>query len=115
MYIPAQGRTGQMVKMRTFGCGDWWAWSGAETFADGSAPMIGECEVSQCPATVLAHGPGVYVDLEFEFEDALSLDVPFGPLVFGLKCGREEAIALAAALPRRLTLMTLEAAGFRLV
>jgi hypothetical protein len=101
-----------MVKMSTFGKGDWWAWSGAETFADGSEPMIGEIRVSERPATVIAHGPGVYVDIDIEREDAIELDIPFGPLVFGFDCSREEAIALAAALPKRLSLATLEAAGF---
>lgn len=101
-----------MVKMSTFGKGDWWAWSGAEPFADGSEPMIGECKVSERPATVIADGAGVYVDIDLEPKDALDLDVPFGPLVFGFDCGREEAIALASALPKRLSLATLEAAGF---
>jgi hypothetical protein len=101
-----------MVNMSVFGRGDWAAWSGAEHFADGSPPMIGECLVRKRPATVLAHGPGVYVDVDIELEDALELDIPFGPLVFGFDCGREEAIALASALPKRLSLATLEAAGF---
>jgi hypothetical protein len=101
-----------MVKMSEFTNGDWAAWSGAERFVDGTEPMIGECRVSDLPATILAHGPGVFVDIAIELEDAIEMDIPYGPLAFAFDCGKADALELAQALPRRLTIATLEAAGF---
>jgi hypothetical protein len=102
-----------MIRMREFTKGDWARFSGAEAFADGTQPLIGRCEVMMWMATVIAHGPGVLVSVEVDERDTDFWGFASSPTVFGLDCGKEEAIAVARALPIAFTLDVLEAAGFR--
>jgi hypothetical protein len=86
-----------------------------DRFADGSEPLIGECEVAELPATILVGGGGIIVDIDRVLGDTLVLEVEYGPLAFALRCEAPEAVEVALALPRRLRIATLEAAGFEML
>ena len=102
-----------MIQMRAFRQGDWARWPGVESFSDGEQPLIGRCEVLVWMATVIAHGAGVLVSVEVDPRDLEIFGLASTPAVFGLACGKEEAVTVARALPVAFTLDVLEAAGFR--
>jgi hypothetical protein len=102
-----------MTEMQPFTQNDWYGFAGASRFEDGSEPLIGEVSVHIClgffgidgTAVVIADASGVSLDVSDDEGDALAC--------YYIEVGQAEAIAIARALPRRISSYALRAAGFQ--
>lgn len=90
-----------MSRMSKFTPADWASWCGAEKFADGSDPQIGEIVVDGETSDVIAHGAGIFI--AGPFGDALGID-----------CRAKAAtLAIAALLPPTISEVGLRALGMK--